>query len=82
MNLNTMISNLDLKHENLNVLCSGLKTIKTTDINELEQFYTSNKEHADMLTVDDEFVGLTYSNLDFLQSFINLEKANQKILRI
>ena len=82
MNLNTMISNLDIKHENLNVLCSDVKTIKITDINALEQFYISNKEYADMVTVDDEFVGLTYSNLEFLKSFINLEKTNQKVLRI
>ena len=80
MNLNTMISNLDIKHENLNVLCSGIKNIKVTDINELEQFYVSNKEYADMVTREDEFVGLTYSNLEFIKSFINFEKPKEKKL--
>ena len=75
------IYNLDIKHESLNVLCSG-KTIKVTDVNALEQFYNSNKEYADIVTIDDEFVGLTYSNLEFLKSFISLEKPKQKTLRI
>lgn len=80
MNLNTKISNLDIKHENLTVLCSGIKTIEITDINALEQFYISNKEYADMVTREDEFVGLTYSNLEFIKSFINLEKPKEKKL--
>ena len=37
-------------------------------------------EYADMVTIEDEFVGLTYSNLEFIKSFINLEKPKEKKL--
>lgn len=82
MNLNTIISNLDIKHQNLSILCSNVKTIRVTDVSALEQFYISSKERADDLTLDDEFVGLTYSNLEFLKNFINIDKPRQKILSI
>ena len=81
MDLNLVIETLDLKKDNLSLLSKNFKTVKVTDQSSLETFYIVSKINADTLTLEDEFVGLTYSNLKFLEKFINFDKPKQKTLK-
>lgn len=81
MSLDNIIKNLDLKKDNLNLLSKNFKTIKVTDEESLIEFYVINKANADILVTDDEFVGNTYINLNFIENFIDFEKIKQKKIR-
>lgn len=55
-------------------------TVKTEYDNMLlKRFYDDSKANADRLVIEDEFVGITYDNLDTIEQTLNKNKLVKKI---
>lgn len=62
------------KLSNLNIAKDNFKEILASDtynLSSLECYYFSKKLEADRLTLEGEFVGKTYDNLDAIKGMIN-----------
>lgn len=76
MSLNLKIKDLDLAHENLYSLYQQDKSISLiTNAEEIQAYYNKQFEFAGILTIESEFVGNSFYNLDF----INLALKNGDI---
>ena len=55
-------------------------TVKTEYDNMLlKRFYDDSKANPDRLVIEDEFVGITYDNLDAIEQTLNKNKLVKKI---
>lgn len=76
-NLSMYLKNFDIAHDIFNY------DITYSDVNLLKTYYEEKKKYADVLTVEDEFTGNTYNNLDVINNNIkklkkiNIRNANQ-----
>ena len=52
---------------------SGFHTVLIEDINFVSGFYDIEREKADKLNLDDEYVGNTYYNLKFIESYAKIK---------
>lgn len=80
LNLNNVISNIDIRKQSLKKIFED-NNYKAFIINikGLSEFYNSVKEKADVLTLEGEYVGCTYDNLEFIKPFI--ENTDKKLLK-
>ncbi len=75
--LNTYLKNFDIAHDIFNY------DITYSDVDLLKTYYEEKKNYADILTVEDEFTGNTYNNLDVINNNIkklkkiNIRRTNQ-----
>lgn len=44
----------------------------------LMKYYDSKYEHASVLVTDDEFVGITFKNLDILEKVLKINKLSKR----
>ena len=61
----------DLKDQIMNV---DVESISDCDLINIVEWARKTKEHADLLTLEDELVGFTYSNLDIIIPRVNKQQ--------
>lgn len=61
----------DLKDQMMSV---DIESMSDYDLVNIAEWAKSTKEHADLLTLEDELVGFTYSNLDIIMPRINKQQ--------
>lgn len=74
-NLNIALGSINMAKDNLNKMFieSGFHTILIEDINFVSGFYDVEREKADKLTLDDEYVGNAYYNLQFIEPYAKIK---------
>lgn len=61
----------DLKDQMMSV---DIESMSDYDLVNIAEWANSAKKHADLLTLEDELVGFTYSNLDIIMPRINKQQ--------
>lgn len=74
-----------VKKQRINFAKDDIKNLelKMEDLINLRNLVIEVKEYADALTMEGEFVGKTYDNLDYLDKIFNkdIKKGNSKIIQ-
>lgn len=70
-----------IKLRSLNITKDNFEKIVGLNYNikEVSAYYFIHKERADRLTLEGEYVGITYNNLVYLQNIINNSKNKEYV---
>ena len=71
-----------IKLNKLNIAKDNFKNFigKNYDIKKLDEYYSVAKEKTDRLVLEDEYVGISYTNLNYLEKII-FENNNKKLCK-